>query len=150
MGTGYQLIQSYVALGNGGLLGVGLGNGRQKLFFLPEAHADFVLASIGEELGLAGTWLLMGLFLLLVLKGFQIAREAQDLFGRYLASGVTLLIGIQVLFNAGVVTGLLPTKGLTLPFVSYGGSSLVVNLSAIGMLLSVARVSRVRKPPSWH
>ncbi|RMH06246.1 MAG: putative lipid II flippase FtsW [Nitrospirae bacterium] len=150
MGAGYQLIQSYVALGNGGLLGVGLGNGRQKLFFLPEAHADFVLASIGEELGLLGTWLLLGLFLLLVVKGFQIAREALDPFGRYLASGVTLLIGIQVLINAGVVTGLLPTKGLTLPFVSYGGSSLVINLTAIGMLLSVARVPRQRKPPLWH
>jgi len=137
--TGFQLSQSFVALGNGGLAGVGLGEGRQKLFFLPEAHADFVLALVGEELGFLGTGLLMVLFAILLVKGFRIAGRAPDAFGRHLASGVTLLIGIQVLINAGVVSGLLPTKGLTLPLVSYGGSSLLVSLIAIGILLSISR-----------
>ena len=137
--AGFQLTQSFVALGNGGLAGVGLAEGRQKLFFLPEAHADFVLALVGEELGFLGTSLLMVLFAILLVKGFRIAGRAPDAFGRYLASGVTLLIGIQVLINAGVVSGLLPTKGLTLPLVSYGGSSLLVSLIAIGILLSVSR-----------
>ena len=120
-------------------MGVGLGEGRQKLFFLPEAHSDFVLALVGEELGFLGTALLMGLFMLIVIQGFRIAGRAPDAYGRYLASGVTLLIGIQALINAGVVAGLLPTKGLTLPFVSYGGSSLIVSLVAVGILLSVSR-----------
>ena len=137
--AGFQLTQSFVALGNGGLAGVGLGEGRQKLFFLPEAHADFVLALVGEELGFLGTGLLMVLFATLLVKGFQIAGRAPDAFGRHLASGVTLLLGIQVLINAGVVSGLLPTKGLTLPLVSYGGSSLIISLIAIGMLLSISR-----------
>ena len=137
--AGFQLSQSFVALGNGGLAGVGLGEGRQKLFFLPEAHADFVLALVGEELGFLGTGLLMVLFAILLVKGFRIAGRAPDAFGRHLASGVTLLIGIQVLINAGVVSGLLPTKGLTLPLVSYGGSSLLVSLIAIGILLSISR-----------
>ena len=137
--SGFQLTQSFVALGNGGFAGVGLGEGRQKLFFLPEAHADFVLALVGEELGFLGTGLLMVLFAILLVKGFHIAGRAPDAFGRHLASGVTLLLGIQVLINAGVVSGLLPTKGLTLPLVSYGGSSLIVTLIAIGMLLSISR-----------
>ncbi len=137
--AGFQLTQSFVALGNGGFVGVGLGEGRQKLFFLPEAHADFVLALVGEELGFLGTGLLMVLFAILLVKGFHIAERAPDAFGRHLASGVTLLLGIQVLINAGVVSGLLPTKGLTLPLVSYGGSSLIVTLIAIGMLLSISR-----------
>ncbi len=137
--AGFQLTQSFVALGNGGFVGVGLGEGRQKLFFLPEAHADFVLAVVGEELGFLGTGLLMVLFAILLVKGFHIAGRAPDAFGRHLASGVTLLLGIQVLINAGVVSGLLPTKGLTLPLVSYGGSSLIVTLIAIGMLLSISR-----------
>ncbi len=137
--AGFQLTQSFVALGNGGLFGVGLGEGRQKLFFLPEAHSDFVLALVGEELGFAGTGLLIGLFAVLIVKGFQIAGRAPDAFGRHLACGVTLLVGTQVLINMSVVSGLLPTKGLTLPFVSYGGSSLIVCLVAIGILLSVSR-----------
>ena len=137
--AGFQLTQSFVALGNGGIMGVGLGEGKQKLFFLPEAHSDFVLALVGEELGFLGTALLMGLFVLIVIKGFRIAGRAPDAYGRNLATGVTLLIGIQALINAGVVVGLLPTKGLTLPFVSYGGSSLIVSFVAIGILLSVSR-----------
>jgi cell division protein FtsW len=138
-GAGFQVNQSFLAFGSGGLLGVGLGESKQKLFFLPEAHTDFVLALVGEELGLVGTSAIMVLYAILVLKGFQIASRAREPYGRYLALGVTLLIGVQVLINAGVVTGLLPTKGLTLPLVSYGGSSLMVNLVAIGILLSVSR-----------
>lgn len=137
--TGFQLTQSFVALGNGGWFGVGLGEGRQKLFFLPEAHTDFVLALVGEELGFLGTGLLIALFAILIVKGFKIAGQAPDAFGRHLACGITLLVGIQVLINMSVVSGLLPTKGLTLPFVSYGGSSLIVSLVAMGILLSISR-----------
>lgn len=146
--TGFQLTQSFVALGNGGLFGVGLGDGRQKLFFLPEAHTDFVLALVGEELGLLGTGLLITLFAILIVKGFKIAGEAPDAFGRHLACGVTLLVGIQVLINMSVVSGLLPTKGLTLPFVSYGGSSLIVSLVAMGILLSISRAGPTGRPLS--
>lgn len=137
--AGFQVTQSFMALGSGGLFGVGLGAGKQKLFFLPEAHTDFVLALVGEELGLVGTSAIMLLFAALVIKGFQIAGRAREPFGRHLATGITLLIGVQALINAGVVTGLLPTKGLTLPLVSYGGSSLMVTLVAVGILLSVSR-----------
>jgi cell division protein FtsW len=138
-GAGFQVNQSFLAFGSGGAFGVGLGEGQQKLFFLPEAHTDFVLALVGEELGLVGTVSIMALFGILVLKGFQIAGRAREPFGRHLALGITLLIGFQALINAGVATGLLPTKGLTLPLVSYGGSSLLVSLTAIGILLSISR-----------
>ena len=146
--AGFQLTQSFVALGNGGLFGVGLGEGRQKRFFLPEAHADFVLALVGEELGFLGTGLLIGLFAVLIVKGFKIAGRAPDAFGRHLACGLTLLLGIQVLINMSVVSGLLPTKGLTLPFVSYGGSSLIVSLVGIGILLSISRAGPATGPPA--
>ena len=146
--AGFQLTQSFVALGNGGLFGVGLGEGRQKLFFLPEAHADFVLALVGEELGFVGTGLLIGLFAVLIVKGFKIAGQAPDAFGRHLAGGVSLLVGIQVLINMSVVSGLLPTKGLTLPFVSYGGSSLIMSLVAMGILLSISRAGPTDRPIS--
>lgn len=137
--AGFQITQSFLAFGSGGPFGVGLGEGKQKLFFLPEAHTDFVLALIGEELGLVGSVTIVLLFGLFVLKGFQIAGRARNQFGRHLAMGITMLIGMQALVNAGVVTGLLPTKGLTLPFVSYGGSSLVANLLGVGILLSISR-----------
>jgi cell division protein FtsW len=137
--SGFQVTQSFLAFGSGGLLGVGLGEGRQKLFFLPEAHTDFVLALVGEELGLVGTFAIMLLFVILALKGFQIAGRAREPFGRHLALGITLLLGVQALINAGVVTGLLPTKGLTLPLVSYGGSSLMASLFGVGVLLSISR-----------
>jgi cell division protein FtsW len=137
--AGFQITQSFLAFGSGGPFGVGLGEGKQKLFFLPEAHTDFVLALVGEELGLAGTASVIVLFALFVWRGFQIASRARMPFGKYLGLGITLLIGIQALVNAAVVTGLLPTKGLTLPFVSYGGSSLVVSFVGVGMLLSISR-----------
>ncbi len=137
--TGFQITQSFLAFGSGGPFGVGLGEGKQKLFFLPEAHTDFVLALVGEELGLMGTSVIILLFAIFMWKGFQIAERARMPFGRHLGMGITLLVGIQALINAGVATGLLPTKGLTLPFVSYGGSSLVVNLIGVGLLLSISR-----------
>ena len=137
--TGFQITQSFLAFGSGGLLGVGLGEGKQKLFFLPEAHTDFVLALVGEELGLIGTAAIVLLFALFIVRGFQISARARMPFGRYLGMGITLLIGIQALINTCVVTGLLPTKGLTLPFVSYGGSSLVTSMLGVGILLSISR-----------
>lgn len=137
--AGFQITQSFLAFGSGGPFGVGLGEGKQKLFFLPEAHTDFVLALVGEELGLAGTGTVILLFAVFVWRGFQIAARARVPFGKFLGMGITLLIGIQALVNAAVVTGLLPTKGLTLPFVSYGGSSLVVSCVGVGMLLSISR-----------
>ncbi|MGQ0809715.1 MAG: putative lipid II flippase FtsW [Nitrospiraceae bacterium] len=146
--SGFQVTQSFLAFGSGGPFGVGLGEGKQKLFFLPEAHTDFVLALVGEELGLLGTAAIMLLFGILVFKGFQIAGRARMPFGRHLAMGITLLIGVQALVNAGVVTGLLPTKGLTLPFVSYGGSSLIVTLLGVGILLSISRDRQGGRPSS--
>jgi cell division protein FtsW len=137
--AGFQITQSFLAFGSGGLFGVGLGEGKQKLFFLPEAHTDFVLALVGEELGLLGSATIILLFALFVAKGFQISRRARNPFGRHLATGITLLVGMQALVNAAVVTGLLPTKGLTLPFVSYGGSSLVASLFGVGILLNISR-----------
>jgi cell division protein FtsW len=137
--AGFQITQSFLAFGSGGPFGVGLGEGKQKLYFLPEAHTDFVLALVGEELGLIGTATVILLFAFFVWRGFQIATRARVPFGRYLGMGITLLIGGQALVNAAVVTGLLPTKGLTLPFVSYGGSSLVVSLIGVGVLLSISR-----------
>ncbi len=140
--AGYQLVQSLWALENGGIFGVGLGHGKQKLLYLPEGHTDFVLALIGEELGLIGTLGLLGLFVILVCKGFRVAALAPDVFGRFLALGITLLLTLQAMINAGVVSGMLPTKGLTLPLVSYGGSSLLTTMFAIGILLSIARHGR--------
>lgn len=137
--AGFQITQSFLAFGSGGPFGVGLGEGKQKLYFLPEAHTDFVLALVGEELGLAGTATVILLFVVFVWRGFQIAARARVPFGKHLGMGITLLIGLQALVNAAVVTGLLPTKGLTLPFVSYGGSSLVVSFVGVGMLLSISR-----------
>ncbi len=137
--AGFQITQSFLAFGSGGPFGVGLGEGKQKLFFLPEAHTDFVLALVGEELGLVGTGAIILLFALFVVRGFQIAARARMPFGRYLGIGITLLIGGQALVNAAVATGMLPTKGLTLPFVSYGGASLVISLLAVGILLNISR-----------
>jgi len=137
--AGHQITQSFLAFGSGGLFGVGLGEGKQKLLFLPEPHTDFVLALVGEELGFVGAAIIILFFAAFVIRGFQISTRARIPFGRYLGIGITTLIGIQALINACVVTGLLPTKGLTLPFVSYGGSSLVVSLAAVGILLSISR-----------
>jgi cell division protein FtsW len=138
-GTGFQMVQSYLALGRGGLLGRGLGQGTQKLFYLPEAHTDFIFAVLGEELGFVGAAGVCLLFLLLIWRGFRVASRSQGLYEAYLAGGCTALIALQALINMGVVVGLLPTKGLPLPFISLGGSSLVVTCMAVGLLLNLSR-----------
>jgi len=137
--TGFQIIQSFLAFGSGGGLGMGLGEGRQKLFFLPYPHTDFIFSVIGEELGMLGTFLILFCFMMLVWRGLRLASQVVDPFGQFLAVGITLMIGVAALINLGVVTGLLPTKGLPLPFVSYGGSSLVANLIGVGLLISISR-----------
>ena len=147
-GAGYQMWESMVGIGNGGWLGQGLGAGRSKLFYLPEAHTDFIAAVIAEEAGLVGLGLLILLYGVFVWRGLRAAYRAADAFGCYLALGVTTLVGVQALVNLGVVTVLLPTKGLTLPFVSYGGSSLMTLLAASGLLVSVStgRGGFLRRP----
>lgn len=146
-GSGFQIIQSLVAFNEGGWFGQGLGQGQQKLFYLPEAHTDFIFSVVGEELGLVGVILIIGLFCFFCYRGLKIALNAPDLFGRYLAIGCTFLIGLEAVLNMGVVMGMLPTKGLTLPFISYGGSSLVASLVAVGMLLNISTYRRVER--SW-
>lgn len=141
-GMGFQIIQSFVALGAGGFWGVGLGDGRQKLFFLPAAHTDFVLAILGEEMGFIGILGIILLFAFFVWRAILIAVRTEDPFGSYLAIGIGSMIGLQVLINMGVVVGLLPTKGLALPFVSYGGTSVITNLTAVGILLNISTEAR--------
>jgi cell division protein FtsW len=138
-GVGYQAYEAMIALGAGGWTGLGLGNGRQKLGFVPEHHTDFIFSIIGEELGLAATLLVIVAFVVIVLCGIYIAVHAREMFGTMLASGVTLLIGLQAAINIGVVTSALPNKGLPLPFISYGGSNLLAMLTCVGILFSVAR-----------
>ena len=137
-GKGFQIIQSWLALGTGGVFGQGLGEGKQKLFYLPEAHTDFILSVVGEELGFLGVGVIIGMFFLLVQRAMRIAVAAPDTFGRFLALGIAVLFGIEATVNMGVVTGLLPTKGLALPFISYGGSSLLISLFAVGILLNIS------------
>jgi cell division protein FtsW len=138
MSTGFQIIQSFLAFGSGGLWGAGIGNGKQKLFYLPEAHTDFIFSIIGEELGFIGVLAIIFLFILLAYCGIKITIKAPDLFGTYLALGITSLIILHAVINLGVVMGLLPTKGSTLPFISYGGTSLIVNLTGTGILLNIS------------
>jgi len=141
-GSGFQLVQSYVAFGDGGLFGTGLGAGKSKLFFLPESHTDFILAVIGEELGFIGVAVVLALFTVLIVKGMKVSASAPDNFGALLGAGLTLMIGLQALFNCMVVLGLLPTKGLPLPFISYGGSSLLTSMIAAGILFNIAGRSK--------
>jgi cell division protein FtsW len=141
LGIGFQAMQSLIALGTGGVSGLGIGNGRQKLFFLPEPHTDFIFSIIGEELGFIGAVLLVGAFALLAWRGFRIARYSRDRFAFYAAIGCTLMIAIQALINVSVALCLLPTKGLPLPLVSYGGSSLMASLIAVGLLLNFSQQS---------
>ncbi len=139
--AGYQVHQSLIALGSGGLAGVGFGEGRQKFGFLPEPHNDFIFSMIGEEWGLLGVLFLFALYLVIVLVGFRVARYAPDLFGQLLAIGVTSLIALHAVLHMGVGLGLLPPTGLSLPLVSYGRSNLLVTLVGVGMLMGVARGS---------
>jgi cell division protein FtsW len=134
---GYQVVQSMIAFGTGGLWGAGIGKGHQKLFYLPEAHTDFIFSIIGEEFGLIGVLIIIALYTLILLKGIQIARHAPDTFGSLLAVGLTSAMGLQICINMGVALGLLPTKGLTLPFLSYGGTSLMLNMACIGILMNI-------------
>lgn len=135
-GVSFQIVQSFIAFGSGGLFGKGLGKSTQKLFYLPEAHTDFIFAIVGEELGLIGASVILALFAFLIWKGIGLSLEIEDNFGKLLVVGVISYIGLQAFINMSVVTGLLPTKGMTLPFISYGGSSLVINMIAIGILLN--------------
>ncbi|MDD5084555.1 MAG: putative lipid II flippase FtsW [Candidatus Omnitrophica bacterium] len=144
-GTGYQIIQSFTAFGAGGLKGVGLGAGTQKLFYLPQSYSDFIFSIIGEETGLIGAAFVLVLFALFVYEGITIARRAANRFYRLLAFSLTLLVGLQALLNISVTVGLVPTKGCPLPFISYGGSSLIFNMIAVGLLLAVDRKTNVHE-----
>jgi len=146
-GKGLQAYQAMVALGSGGFDGKGLGDGRQKLGWVPEHHTDFIFSIIGEELGLIATFLVLCAFAAIVFCGIWIARNASDPFGLILGSGITFLIGLQAIINIGVVTSALPNKGLPLPFISYGGSNLAIMLLCVGILLSIARHGRIGDSP---
>jgi cell division protein FtsW len=137
-GSGYQIVQSFIAFGSGGLFGAGLGEGKQKLFYLPEPHTDFIFSVIGEELGFFGVLVVLFVFLVLITAGMRVALRARDDFGVLLALGLTSVIALGAIFNLSVVLGLIPTKGLTLPFISYGGTSLVVHLGVVGILVNIA------------
>jgi cell division protein FtsW len=140
--SSFQIVQSLLALGSGGLFGTGLGGGSQKLFFLPAPHTDFIFSVIGEELGMVGATITLGLFALFTIRGIRIALLAEDPFGTFLALGITAMISMQAIINMGVVLGLLPTKGLTLPFISYGGTSLLINAMGVGILLNISSKAR--------
>ncbi|RKZ34932.1 putative lipid II flippase FtsW [bacterium] len=140
LGDGYQAMQSMIALGSGGLLGLGLGQGKQKIFYLPESHTDFIFAVIGEELGLVGTMIVVLLFAYIAWRGIRIVFRAPDRFGAYLAFGITATFVFFALINLGVVTRLIPTTGIPLPFISYGGSQLVVHMFMAGVLLNISSV----------
>lgn len=143
--TGYQLVQSLLALGSGGITGVGLGKSRQKCYYIPEPHNDFIFAIIGEELGFIGCTLVILLFLVLIWRGIRIAVKAKDTYGTILAVGITSVIAIQAVINIAVVTGSMPVTGVPLPFISYGGSSLLFNLIAMGILLNISRQCETKK-----
>jgi cell division protein FtsW len=136
--TNYQLWQGIIGFGNGGIVGLGPGESRQRDFFLPESYGDFVFSIVGEEYGLIGTVFILGVFLTIMLRGMRIAKYARDDFGRYLAIGITSSITLYALINAGVTLGILPTTGLPMPFVSYGGSSMLFSSLAIGVLLNIS------------
>lgn len=138
---GFQTIQSLYALGSGGLFGMGLGRSRQKFFYLPEQHTDFIFAILGEELGFLGAGVVLLLFFLFAWRGFRIALKAPDIFGSLLAGGITTMIIFQAAVNIGVVSGTLPVTGIPLPFISFGGSSLVFTLAGVGLLLNISRYS---------
>jgi len=147
LGAGLQQMQALIAFGSGGIDGLGLGNGRQKMSYLPYAHTDFIFPIVGEELGLRFSLLVISLFVLIIVCGMTIALHARDRFGLLLASGIVSLIAFQAAINIGVVTSLLPNKGLPLPLVSYGGSNLVVALFSIGLLLNIYRQGVLEPAP---
>ncbi len=146
--VGYQLKQALLAIGSGGLWGLGPGQSRAKLFYLPDCHTDFILAIFTEEMGFWGFLLVLSLFAIIICRGIRLSLKAPDSFGSYLALGLTLMIGLPALINMAVVSGILPTKGLSLPFLSYGGSGLLVNLLAVGILLNISRQVKFPSGPS--
>jgi cell division protein FtsW len=139
LGTGYQAIQSLYALGAGGFFGTGLGQSRQKWYYIPEAYNDFILAIVGEELGLIGVLFVIVLFILLVWRGMKIALNCKDRFGSLLATGITSLIAVQSCINLLVVSSFMPVTGVTLPLISYGGSSFVLTMASLGVLLNISK-----------
>ena len=143
LGSGWQISQSLVAVGSGGLTGLGLGAGKQKLFFLPYANSDFIFAVIGEELGLIGTCLVSIAFLIFFYRGIRIILRSPDRFGFYLGLGITLMVVLQGFINISMVLALMPTKGIALPFISQGGSSLLLNLIATGVLLNLSHHNKI-------
>lgn len=143
-GSGFQLIQSFISLGSGGLTGLGLGESKQKLAYLPAKHTDFIFCLVGEELGLLGATAVIVLFVFLFVRGITVANRTKDRFHFFLAYGLTMMIAVQALVNFAVVTGMVPTKGLPLPFMSYGGSALLVNMVVIGLLLRISRGDDLR------
>lgn len=138
-GSGFHIIQSLIAVSTGGLMGAGLMEGKQKLFYLPEPHTDFIFANIGEELGLWGSLLVVLLFSIFLYRGIRAAVRCEDVFARLLATGITAMVCVQALFNISVVLGMMPTKGIPLPFISYGGSSLFLTLASVGVLLNITQ-----------
>jgi len=138
-GRGFHIIQSLIAVGTGGFTGMGLMEGKQKLFYLPEPHTDFIFAVISEELGLLGALAVISLFAIFLYRGMRTALATEDVFARYLATGITSMIVVQAVFNISVVLGMMPTKGIPLPFISYGGSSLFVMLACVGVLLNITQ-----------
>jgi cell division protein FtsW len=141
LGAGFQVIQSTIAVGTGGVFGKGLMNGVQKLFYLPEPHTDFIYSVISEELGLIGATFVLICFAVITWRGLRVASRAPDTFGSFLALGLTTMMAVQAFFNISVALGLLPTKGIPLPFLSFGGSSLLINLLGMGILLNVSQQS---------
>jgi cell division protein FtsW len=148
-GLNFQINQSLIALGSGNIIGLGLGNSVQKYSYLPEAQTDFIFAILGEELGLIGTMLVVVLFLLFTFFGIRICLRTDDYYGRVLAAGLTSLIAVPAIINIAVVTGLIPVTGLTLPFISFGGSSLLLSMVSVGILLNISRqnllIRRIKK-----
>lgn len=142
--SGFQIIQSQLAFYSGGITGKGLGDGQQKLFYLPEAHTDFIFAVVGEELGFLGVGVLLSVYLFLLFRGFLIAFRSKDSLGTLLAFGISSLLGFQITFNIGVVLGVFPTKGIALPFLSYGGSALLITMTMIGVLLNISAQNKTR------
>jgi cell division protein FtsW len=142
LGKGYQILQSLMALGSGGLFGVGVGRSRAKFNYLPEAHTDYIFSIVGEELGLIGTVFVVTMLFFIIWRGFKAAIGAKDVFGTLLGAGIVCMIGTQAILNIGVVTSSLPVTGVTLPLLSYGGSSLIVTLTGLGILLNISRQAK--------
>jgi cell division protein FtsW len=137
-GTEKQLAQAIIGLGNGGIIGVGAGNSYQKEYFLPEAYGDFIFAIVGEEYGFIGATVLIIIFVILIFRGYKVAKETDDDFGKYIAFGITTIVALYSFVNISVATGIIPTTGVTIPFVSYGGTALVINCIGIGILLNIS------------